>query len=65
MQELTIWDEPALLRLFGGLEEHLAVEAVLQGAAAGRLWVDDPLAPRSAVIWVATPGVCGRRGWRR
>lgn len=52
MQELTIWDEPALLRMFGGLEEHLAVEAVAQGAAAGRLWVDDPQAPRSAVIWV-------------
>ena len=52
MQELTIWDKPALLRLFGGLAEHLAVEAVVQGAAAGRLWVDDPLAPRSAVIWV-------------
>ena len=52
MQELTIWDKPALLRMFGGLKEHLAVEAVAQGAAAGRLWVDDPLAPRSAVIWV-------------
>lgn len=41
-----------MLRMFGGLEEHLAVEAVAQGAAAGRLWVDDPQAPRSAVIWV-------------
>jgi RimJ/RimL family protein N-acetyltransferase len=52
MQELTIWNKPALLRLFGGLEDHLAVEAVIQGAAAGRLWVDNSLAPRSAVIWV-------------
>lgn len=52
MQELTIWNEQALLRLFGGLEEHLAVAAVVQGAAAGRIWVDEPLAPRSAVIWV-------------
>jgi RimJ/RimL family protein N-acetyltransferase len=52
MQELTIWDEQALLHLFSGLEEHLAVEAVLRGAAAGRVWVDEPLAPRSAVLWV-------------
>ncbi|MFN8468142.1 MAG: GNAT family N-acetyltransferase [Caldilineaceae bacterium] len=52
MQELTIWDEHALLHLFSGLEEHLAVEAVVRGAASGRVWVDEPSAPRSAVIWV-------------
>ena len=52
MQELTIWNEPAMQHLFGGLEEHLAVEAVLQGAAAGRIWGDEPTAPRSAAIWV-------------
>ena len=52
MQELTIWNEPALLRLFTGLEEHLAVEAVIQGKAAGKVWVDEPLAPRTGVIWV-------------
>ena len=52
MQKLTIWDERPLLHLFFGLEEHLAVEAVLRGAAAGTVWVDEPSAPRSAVIWV-------------
>ena len=52
MQELTIWDERALLQLFAGLEEHLAVEAVVRDAAAGRVWVDEPAAPHSAVIWV-------------
>lgn len=52
MQELTIWDERALLHLFAGLEEHLAVEAVVRGAAAGRVWVDEPSAPHSAVLWV-------------
>ena len=52
MQELTIWNEQALLGLFAGLEEHLAVEAVIQGTAAGRVWVDEPQAPRSGVIWV-------------
>jgi RimJ/RimL family protein N-acetyltransferase len=52
MQELTIWDERSLLHLFAELEEHLAVAAVIQGAAAGRVWVDEPLAPHSAVIWV-------------
>lgn len=52
MQEITSWNERALLRLFAGLEEHLAVAAVLHGAAAGRVWVDAPSAPRSAVLWV-------------
>lgn len=52
MQKLTIWDERPLLHLFFGLEEHLAVQAVLRGAAAGTVWVDEPSAPRSAVIWV-------------
>jgi RimJ/RimL family protein N-acetyltransferase len=52
MQELTIWDERALLHLFTGLEEHLAVEAMIRGAAAGRVWVDEPAAPHSAAIWV-------------
>lgn len=52
MQELSIWHEPALLRLFAGLDEHLAVEAVIQGTAAGRVWVGEPLAPRTGVIWV-------------
>ncbi len=52
MQEITSWDARVLLRLFKGLEEHLAVAAVLHGAATGRVWVDAPLAPHSAVLWV-------------
>ena len=46
MREITTWDVEKAGALFGGLEEHLAVEAVLQGAASGRVWVDDEEAPR-------------------
>lgn len=39
--------------LFAGLEEHLAVTAVLQGAAQGRVWADNPQDPQGGVLWTA------------
>lgn len=56
MQEITQWnpgDVEGLLPLFRGLHMHLAVSAVLQGAAAGRVWVDATARVANAVIWTA------------
>jgi RimJ/RimL family protein N-acetyltransferase len=53
MQEITQWQAHTLAGLFGGLGDHLAVQAVLQGAAAGRIWADDPQQPGNGVLWTA------------
>lgn len=52
MREIMTWNAEKAGALFGGLEEHLAVEAVLQGVASGRVWVDDEEAPMAGAIWV-------------
>jgi hypothetical protein len=52
MHEIASWDAPLVGTLFGELGEHLAVEAVLRGAASGRLWVDNAGMPRTGVVWV-------------
>lgn len=53
MQEITQWEAARLLPLFGGLDLHLAVSAVLHHAAAGRVWLDDAATPQTGVIWTA------------
>ena len=38
------------------LAYNLIIDAVLDGSSPGRVWVDDPAAPRSAFLW-------GAEGW--
>jgi hypothetical protein len=52
MQEIASWNAPLAGALFGRLGEHLAVEAVLRGAASGRVWIDNADMPRTGVLWV-------------
>jgi RimJ/RimL family protein N-acetyltransferase len=52
MKEIMKWDVEKTGALFGELKEHLAVEAVLHGAASGRVWMDDEGTPRAGAIWV-------------
>jgi len=37
--------------LFQGINLSLVINAVIAGNSPGRLWVDDPAAPRSALMW--------------
>jgi RimJ/RimL family protein N-acetyltransferase len=53
MEETNTWDTAQMLNVFGGLEDHLAIEAVLRRNAAGRVWVDNPRQPAAGVLWVA------------
>ncbi len=39
--------------LIAGLENHLSVQAVIEGTVEGQIWVDNPSAPRS--VWFETP----------
>jgi RimJ/RimL family protein N-acetyltransferase len=52
MIEVPAGSIPKVADLFAGLGHHLAVRAVLQGAAAGRLFVDRRENPSAALIWV-------------
>jgi RimJ/RimL family protein N-acetyltransferase len=53
LQEFDRWNTENLLDLYAPLAIHLAVPAVLQGCAAGRVWADDPQAPQTGVVWTA------------
>jgi RimJ/RimL family protein N-acetyltransferase len=63
MQELTSDRFILVAPLFGGLPEHLAIAAVLGGAATGRVWVDDTEAPAAAVVWVQHRIFAGGDDW--
>jgi RimJ/RimL family protein N-acetyltransferase len=52
MKERVGWDVQTMSSVFAGLDEHLAVEAVLRGVATGRVWTDATAAPMTGVIWV-------------
>lgn len=52
MQHSTTQDFNSLQPLFAGLEHHLAIDAVLTGAAQGQVFVDAALEPCWAAVWV-------------
>lgn len=52
LTEIPSQDFSAVVPLFAGLADHLAVSAVLQGGAAGRIYVDDPHSPTSALLHI-------------
>jgi RimJ/RimL family protein N-acetyltransferase len=53
LQECERWNTAHQLDLYAGLAAHLAVRAVLEGCAAGRVWADDPQSPQTGVVWTA------------
>lgn len=48
---LPLVDYAAVRPLFAGLDDHLAVAAILEGSAPAILYVDDPVRPRAAFTW--------------
>jgi RimJ/RimL family protein N-acetyltransferase len=51
MHELTLNQFPITKPLFAPLTHHLVVESILAGLTPGRMFVDDVIAPRTAVAW--------------
>ena len=52
MLHLMKQDEyPAVLPIFEGLEHHLAIRAIIGGISPGRVYADDCVQPRTALIW--------------
>ncbi len=51
MYLLSPADYAAARPLFAGLDDHLAVAAILEGSAPATLYVDDPVRPRAAFTW--------------
>ena len=48
--ELATEEYPRVRALVAGLAYHLSIQAVIEGTVAGRVWVDDALAPQAAFI---------------
>lgn len=52
MDELPARTVPNAPNLFSAMQHHLAIRAVLAGAAQGRLFADDDRHPGAAILWV-------------
>lgn len=51
IQELTPNRFSVVRPLFGGLLYNLVIDSVIEGNTPGKVYVDDPAAPRTAVLW--------------
>lgn len=49
-QELEVEDYNSTCSLFGGFDYQIAVRAVIEGTAPGKIWVDDHLNPKSGFM---------------
>ena len=42
--------------LFQGLNYHLVIFSILEGNSPGRIWVDHPYRPQTALVWDKVEG---------